>query len=191
MMRVSTWPQIVLLLLLTGCMSLNQRPDTVPVEEAVQPAISQGQVAERPQSEVKVTMLAPATRLIEENSDARIYSLGEAPPVEQRPLSAIDKLTGEAEKLQGEGDLDNAVATLERALRIEPRNPHLWNRLARIRMLQRQFKQAVDLAQRSNALTEKGAAIRHDNWRIIADVRRIDKDFAGAKEADQRAATLQ
>ena len=34
------------------------------------------------------------------------------------------------------GRLANAAATLERALRIEPRNPRLWQELARVRLQQ-------------------------------------------------------
>lgn len=185
------WSQLLVLLLLTGCMSVNPRSDVTVDEEVDQASTRQSKDVRPTQPKVLATIAAPETQLVEENNDAQVYSLDETPAFEKRQLSAIDMLTEEADNQQSEGDLDGAITTLERALRIEPRNPHLWNRLARIRMLQQQFKQASDLAQRSNALTEKGAPIRHDNWRIIADVRRMERDFSGAREADQRAATLQ
>ena len=40
---------------------------------------------------------------------------------------------------------------LERALRIEPRNPSLWHELAGVRLLEGHYEQADSLAQRSNS----------------------------------------
>ncbi len=165
-------------LLLVGC-TTTQQVRMAPVE------MSTVKVEKIPQEEMQET--AP----VEQNRDAQIFALGETAQVEMQMTSAIDKLTDEAEKQQQQGHLKSAVTTLERALRIEPRNPHLWNRLAQVHMLQKQFKLAGDLATRSNSLTQKGAAIRHDNWLIIAKVRRIKQDYSGAKEAENRAATLQ
>lgn len=168
-------------LLLAGC-SATQQTRFAPVEDALQPPVSPSVVRSK---------AIPETHLVEQNSDAQVFALSDEEPGEMQTISVIDKLTEQAEQQQRQGDLKNAVSTLERALRIEPRNPHLWNRLAQLYMQQKQFKQAGDLAARSNALTQKGAAIRHDNWRIIAAVRRIDRDYSGAKEAENRAATLQ
>jgi hypothetical protein len=44
-----------------------------------------------------------------------------------------------AEQRASAGHLDSAAATLERALRLEPQNPLLWHRLARLRLQQGQF----------------------------------------------------
>lgn len=185
------WPYI-LIVLLTGCASGSYRSELAPVEEALHSPASQNRSINKPPPQMKEgATAAPDTQLVEQNSDTQVFALSEPAPVETRMVSAIDKLTDEAEQHQRSGDLKNAATTLERALRIAPRNPHLWNRLAQIRMQQKLYRQAGDLAQRSNSLTEKGAAIRHGNWRIIAEVRRIEGDFAGAKKADQRATTLQ
>ncbi len=172
---------MMLLLMVVGC-TTTQPTRFVPVEAATQ-------IAVEPEMPDQNESLKRA--LVEQNSDTQVFSLDDDAPAEMQMISAIDKLTDEAEKQQRQGDLKNAAMTLERALRIEPRNPHLWNRLAQIHMQQKAFKLAGELAARSNSLTQKGAAIRHDNWRIIADVRRINRDFVGAKEADNRAATLQ
>jgi len=176
---------VMLLLLMVGC-TATQKTRFVPVEEAGQISVK----SDIPPQKIPKDEVLKRTP-VEQNSDAQVFSLDDDSPVEMVMISAIDKLTDEAEQLQRRGDLKNAATTLERALRIEPRNPHLWNRLAQIHMQQKEFKLAGDLAARSNALTQKGAAIRHDNWRIIADVRRNRRDFAGAEEADNRAATLQ
>src|SRR6266850_5388583 len=49
---------------------------------------------------------------------------------------AIAGLMGTARADAAAGRLANAAATLERALRIEPRNPRLWQELARVRLKQ-------------------------------------------------------
>ncbi len=172
---------LLMSLLLAGCTTV-QQVQIAPVEKIAQESAEEAKTPQKERSE---------TQLVEHNRDAQIFALSEIPPAEMQMMSAIDKLTDEAEKQQQRGNLKSAVITLERALRIEPRNPHLWNRLAQVRMLQKEFKLAGDLATRSNALTQKGAAIRHDNWLIIAKVRRIEQDYSGAEEAENRAATLQ
>src|ERR1700694_3463868 len=47
--------------------------------------------------------------------------------------------------------LANAAASLERALRIEPRNPRLWQELARARLQQGPYSQALSRAATSNS----------------------------------------
>src|SRR5882762_9578714 len=69
------------------------------------------------------------------------------------------------------GRLANAAASLERALRIEPRNPRLWQELARVRLKQGDYAQAESTAARSNSWAGSDNALRADNWRIIAHAR--------------------
>jgi len=69
------------------------------------------------------------------------------------------------------GRLPDAAATLERALRIEPRNPRLWQELARVRLQQGDFLQAESLAQRSNSWAGSDSALRAENARIIEQAR--------------------
>ena len=69
------------------------------------------------------------------------------------------------------GRLPDAAATLERALRLEPRNPRLWQELARVRLAQRDYVQAEQLAQRSNSWAGSDSALRAENARIIDQAR--------------------
>ena len=69
------------------------------------------------------------------------------------------------------GRLTNAAASLERALRIEPRNPRLWQELARVRLQQGDFVQAEQLAQRSNSWAGSDSALRAENARIVEQAR--------------------
>ena len=100
---------------------------------------------------------------------------------------AADGLARQAEQQRQSGDYAGAAATLERSLRIAPREAYLWNRLARVRMEQGLTAQASQLASRSNDLAGSQSTVKKDNWRIIAESRRRAGDTAGAGEAEQRA----
>ena len=67
--------------------------------------------------------------------------------------------------------LGSAAATLERALRIEPRNPRLWHELALVRLKQGDYAQAESTAQRSNAWAGADGELRSANQRIIEEAR--------------------
>ena len=69
------------------------------------------------------------------------------------------------------GRLANAAASLERALRIEPRNPRLWHELARVRMSQGDYAQAENLAARSNTWVGNDSDLRAANVRLITQAR--------------------
>jgi predicted Zn-dependent protease len=85
------------------------------------------------------------------------------------------------------GKLSTAAASLERALRIEPRNPRLWQELARVRLQQRQFVQAESVAARSNSFAGSDNALRAENWRLIAQSREARGDEEGARVARESA----
>jgi hypothetical protein len=88
------------------------------------------------------------------------------------------------------GRLSTAAAALERGLRIEPRNPRLWQELARVRLQQRQFAQAESVAARSNSWAGGDNALRAENWRLIAEAREGRGDSAGARAARDSADKL-
>ena len=69
------------------------------------------------------------------------------------------------------GRLPNAAASLERALRIEPRNARLWHELAQVRLRQREFAQAESLAARSNSWAGSDAELRAMNDRLVEEAR--------------------
>jgi Tfp pilus assembly protein PilF len=116
------------------------------------------------------------------------------PPVQVRPkpvnTSAVAELLKTADRQQQTGDMVGAAASVERALRIEPRNAYLWNKLAHVRMDQGQAGQAADLAAKSNSLAGADRWLRHNNWQLIANAKRKAGDLTGAREADLKAASL-
>ena len=67
--------------------------------------------------------------------------------------------------------LGSAAATLERALRIEPRNARLWHELALVRLKQGDYAQAESTAARSNTLAGGDSALRAANQRVIDEAK--------------------
>jgi Tfp pilus assembly protein PilF len=97
----------------------------------------------------------------------------EPPPVVVQPKEsiAIACLMETARADAASGNLTAAAASLERALRIEPRNPRLWHELARMRLRQGQFAQAESMAARSNSWAGSDSALRAANESLIAEAR--------------------
>jgi predicted Zn-dependent protease len=100
-------------------------------------------------------------------------------------------LLGQAEKQANSGDLDAAAASLERAIRIEPRNPLLWYHLATVRLAQQEAAQAEQLAVKSNSLAAGNRLQQSRNWRLIAKARQALGDRTGAQAAERRARELE
>ncbi len=102
----------------------------------------------------------------------------------------VEELLQLSKQQQGEGKLVAAVASVERALRIEPRNAYLWNRLAHLRLEQGQGGRAVELAAKSRSLAGADNSLKADNWRLAAKVRRRAGDISGARRATHEARLL-
>lgn len=105
-----------------------------------------------------------------------------------QPSRAVQVLLRRADDQQRSGDYSAAAASLERGLRIEPRNPRIWNRLAHLNADQGQYARVEQLAAKSNALVQDDRDLRADNWALIARARESLGDAGGAQRARQRAA---
>jgi predicted Zn-dependent protease len=106
---------------------------------------------------------------------------------EQSNRKAVVSLMDQARTEASAGRLGNAAASMERAIRLEPKNPRLWQELARLRLNQRDYAQAEHVAMRSNTLTRGDYAMRAQNWDIIAQAREARGDLAGARSARELA----
>lgn len=106
-----------------------------------------------------------------------------APPAARTESIAVAGLMDGASADAAAGRFANAAATLERALRIEPRNPRLWQELARVRLKQGDYAQAESVAARSNSWAGDDSGLRAENWRLIAQAREARGDTAGARAA--------
>lgn len=100
---------------------------------------------------------------------------------------AVIALLNEAEDERSSGQLDAAEATLERAIRIQPKNARLWHEMASLRLEQSKPRLALDLARKSNALAAGNRELKRQNWRIIAEAKQLLGDSEGAARALEEA----
>ncbi len=94
--------------------------------------------------------------------------LGEQHKNNSRP-PAVVALLARSHKAERQGDLGQAAASVERSLRITPQDSWLWQRLARIRFIQKKYSQSIALAKKSNNLGTGYTSLIHNNWLLIAD----------------------
>jgi len=111
------------------------------------------------------------------------------PPAEITPKGnqAVIALLDSAKQYVARSDWDRAAAALERAVRLEPKNAGIWHDLAQVRLQQRQYKQAEDLAAKSNSLAGNDRQVKSRNWKVIAVSRRARGDDSGADAAEAQA----
>jgi tetratricopeptide (TPR) repeat protein len=103
---------------------------------------------------------------------------------------AVLALLDEAHSALSRGRSEQAVASIERALRIEPRNPFLWQALAGTHLYQNLPDQAESTAQKSNSLARGNPYVEIENWRLIALARQARGDPDGARQAEAQADAL-
>lgn len=159
----------LLAILLTACAQVAYRPEQQP---APAPTIEPMPVPSKP--------IAPMPK------PAPVKPRADVPLKATPPAVAV--LMQEAESSRAAGQLDNATASLERAIRIQPRNAQLWQQLASVRLQQGQPSMAEDLAKKSNVLAKGNRAMTQKNWSLIAEARRLKGDAEGAADAEARAA---
>ena len=112
---------------------------------------------------------------------------GSAGRSEEQQSSTVVALVDTANRQAASGDTANARRTLERALRIEPRNALLWNELAHLYYRDELFNKAANTAAKSNSLAGSNADLKYDNWRLIARARKKTGDAEGASIAEENA----
>lgn len=117
------------------------------------------------------------------------------PPVEQRMTastepSAVIALMDAAEIKRRSGHFESAVSSLERAIKIQPRNAGLWQRMAELRLGQYKPLLALDLARKSNVLASDNRALKARNWKLIAEAQRLLGKPEAAVKAEEEAARL-
>ena len=126
-------------------------------------------------SEVDTRVRAPASK---DSEGVQVYSL-------QNP--AVKQLTAQAQGAERAGDLDRAGGYLERALRIDPRDPQLLQHMAEIKLQKQDYQQALNFAVRSYDTGPRVGEICSRNWRTISVAREHLKDIDGASDAEARA----
>ena len=115
----------------------------------------------------------------------------EQPKTSQPPSKPVATLLAKAETEFHAGQLERSAALLERGIRISPRDPLLWQRLAQVRLHQGNAEQAETLAFKSNSLSNAlDSALLRKNWEIIAEARRLRANEAGVRQAEDQLRRL-
>jgi len=117
---------------------------------------------------------------------ASLEPVATEPPPPSRNAAVVSLLDA-ARSQSAAGKPDMAGASLERALRIEPQNPELWQELARVRLQQGQYREAENLAAKANILSGADMNLRAQNWQIIGQARTRLGDHQGAQAAFEKA----
>jgi predicted Zn-dependent protease len=178
-MRVSVLTTLLLFVqcVIQGCSSTAPREYPPPVVEKGQQAAVQPSASRRDAPLQTQPYLPPPV------------SAQDAAIVRSQP-PAVVALLDQAEQQANAGELESAAASLERAIRIDPRNPVLWYHLATVRLSQGESSQAEQLAVKSNSLAAGNRSQQARNWQLIAQARREQNDPGGAAAAEQRAREL-
>lgn len=123
------------------------------------------------------------------NAGARAPTRADNAGIQVYPLqnAAVVELIEDAERAEQAGDLQQAVVMLERALRIQPRDPELLQRMAEVQLQRGYWQQALGFAVRSYDTGPRVGEICARNWRTIQNARSELGDRTGAREAESRA----
>ncbi len=89
------------------------------------------------------------------------------------------------------GRNDAAIDKLERALRIQPNNPELWNKLAEAHYHAEDYAQAVSMAKKSIDLTPRSHRdLLKSNWKIVAKASKELGDMESMKAAMRAGSSI-
>lgn len=143
----------------------------------------------RPPAKAPVSVAKPEPVPAPTPAPAPSPEVAPAPAPAPAPSSGVGYLVASAERQSATGQYEQAAASLERALRIEPRNAHLWHRLARVRFDQGRWSLAVQFAGKSNQLAGTDRALRSANYQLLADSYTALGQWQKAEEARRMAGT--
>lgn len=169
------------LFLLAGCAGLSGKQEPAPVY---------GKAGSANQSAAKKKQHKPGAasttvKVVQEPVILKQQELAIKP--QTSASNVVVALLSDAEMSYQQGNFDNSVATIERALRIEPRNALLLYKLALIRLQQGQPELAENLAKKSELLAEGNAQLKKKNWLLIAEAREQQNNPQGASAARKKA----
>jgi len=144
-------------------------------------------------------LAACATQAPAPTEDRTVAEQVRAPAAEQSrglqvyPLRnpAVSELSEAALAAEQADDLDRATLLLERALRIEPRDPALLQHMAELRLARGEWEQAESFAGRSFDVGPRVGELCQRNWRTMALARERLSRFDAAAEARERLQACQ
>lgn len=177
-----------MMLALTGCQTMHgvrqthkPAPPRAPVVNPL-PGIEAGKTAAPIPAETPAAIPAPP-----DTSMLATY------PKTAESISgpAVLSLLKKASEARAAGQPGQATSTLERAVRIEPRNYFVWSALATTYLQSKVYEQAESVAKKSNSLARGNVYVEQENWRVIHAVRIALGDAEGAAQAQLRMDAIQ
>ncbi len=100
---------------------------------------------------------------------------------------AVKELLKQAEQSENVGDFDAAAVAIERALRIQARDPELLQRMAEIQLQKKDYQQALNFASRSYDSGPRVGELCNRNWRTMSVAQEAMGDNRSANMAEARA----
>ena len=82
---------------------------------------------------------------------------------------AIRTLIAQADNYFKDKQWDRGIAVLERALRINKRQPETWTRMAVAYLGKNEYEQSIQMAKRSNSYAKQYVELQAYNWQIISN----------------------
>jgi tetratricopeptide (TPR) repeat protein len=143
------------LLFLQGCAEKH------PVDPPMSPAPVSRPAPNVPS--VSVPAPSPPPQPVYEPAPDRIH---ESVPVPEEGKAAGTLLASARQNVRA-GEFDQAEMTLERALRVEPRNARLWHEMAQVKFGRNDYRQAVQFCIKSNSLAGKDYGLIQQNWLLM------------------------
>ena len=101
----------------------------------------------------------------------------------------LEQLLDNAANQVEQREFDQAAATLERALRLEPKNAEIWHSLAQVRLHQGHYQQAEAMAEKSKHLSIDDSSLHERNNHVIAIAQQLAQKESHIKNPDQELAT--
>ncbi|MDE0037175.1 MAG: hypothetical protein OXU77_06365 [Gammaproteobacteria bacterium] len=102
-------------------------------------------------------------------------------PALEPPTAITRALVDEARDHAAAGSPNEAVATIEQAIRIEPRRGELWLQLAALHLRNGQAAMAEQSARKALLFLKAGSAEEREAWLVIADAREAQGDPESAE----------
>jgi Flp pilus assembly protein TadD len=100
---------------------------------------------------------------------------------------AVKELLKQADQAESAGDYDSAAVSIERALRIQPRDPELLQRMAEVQLHKKDYQQALNFASRSYDSGPRVGELCNRNWRTMSVAQSALGDNRSARMAEARA----
>ena len=105
--------------------------------------------------------------------------------------AAIMSLINQADRYIDLRQWPKAIAVLERALRINKRQPETWTRMAVAYQGKNELEQTIQMAKRSNSYAAQNANLKAYNWQLISNAYLKLNKLEQAQSAAHKSQQLQ